>query len=119
MKFLAFMLAASAITFTAACGPAASNNTTNVSPVVSATPVPAAPGNGDYPAKGKVSKIDAKRGSIELDHEAIKDVKPAKKTELFVIDSAILKGISVGDTVEFVLRHKDGQEIVTELKKAN
>ena len=119
MKFPAFILAVSAIAFAAACGPAASNNTTNVSPVVSATAETAAPGNGDYPGKGKVTNIDAKRGSIELDHEAIKDVKPAKKTELFVIDSAILKGISVGDNVDFVLRHKDGQEIITELKKQN
>jgi Cu/Ag efflux protein CusF len=115
MKKLIFIAVLGSLSL--ACGPAANKNVS--APTVAATPQPTAsvPVNGDYPARGKVTKINTKDGSVELDHEEIKGVMPAMKMEFFVIDSAILKGLAVGDEVSFVLRYKDGQEIVTEIAK--
>jgi Cu/Ag efflux protein CusF len=119
MKSLTFLIVGIALTFAAACGPAADNRPANETAVVTTTPVAttSVPKNGDYPGKGKVTKVDPRNGAIEIDHEAIIDVIPAKKTELYVIDSEILKGIKVGDNVDFVLRYKDGQQIFTEVTK--
>lgn len=120
MRSLTFLIAVIALTFAVACGPAANNSTATVPVVVTTAPTAASssvPKNGDYAGRGKVTKVNARDGAIELDHEAITDVIPAKKTELYVIDSAILKGIKVGDNVDFVLRCKDGQQIFTEITK--
>ena len=106
--------------FSLACGLGASKDA-STPPTASATPQPTAsvPVNGDYPGRGRVTKINTKDGSVELEHEEIRGVMPAMKMEFFVIDDRILKGISVGDSVDFTLRYKDGQEIVTEIAKQN
>lgn len=81
-------------------------------------PTASVPKNGDYTGKGKVTKIDVESRAVELDHQEIKGVMPAMRMEFFVIDPALLNGVSVGDVVDFTLRYKDGQEIITTLVKA-
>lgn len=86
----------------------------------SATPMPTAqptPKNGDYPGKGKVTKINNELGSVEMNHEEIVGVMPPMLMEFYVTDKAMLKGLAVGDNVEFMLRYKDGQETISKIAK--
>jgi Cu(I)/Ag(I) efflux system membrane protein CusA/SilA len=113
-----------------ACGsPSAVNNTvpppgsatkSSPSPAPTTTPIPSpsTPKNGDYNAKGVVTKINLDAGSIELDHEEIVGVMPPMTMEFFVSDKKVLNGLKVGDKVDFVLRYKDHTETIVELKKA-
>ena len=92
-----------------------------VSAVPSSSPLPTAlptPKNGNYPGKGKVVKIDLANGSVELDHEEIKDVMPAMTMEFIVRDKDSLKALTVGDQVDFILEYKDGRETLTRISKA-
>lgn len=84
------------------------------------TPVPTTslPKDGDYPGKGKVTKINNELGSVELDHDEIVGVMPRMIMEFYVSDKAMLKGLSVGDQVDFVLRHKGSSETVVKIAKA-
>ena len=95
------------------------NNSSGASPT-SPTPIPTAsvPKNGDYQGKGKVTKINNELGSVEIEHEEIKDVMPAMPMELYVSNKAMLKTIKVGDQVDFTLRYKDGQETIISISKA-
>jgi len=87
--------------------------------VTTQTPVktPFVPKNGDYPGKGKITKINNELGSVELKHEEIKDVMPAMQMEFFVSDKSLLKGLNVGDNAEFILRYNNGQETIISLSK--
>ncbi|HVE58363.1 MAG TPA: copper-binding protein [Pyrinomonadaceae bacterium] len=93
----------------------------NVKPVQSTTvsPVttPSIPQDGNYDGKGEVTKINNEGGSIEIDHEKIKDLMPAMRMEFFVKDKALLKGLAVGDRVDFTLEYKHPTEIITSIKK--
>lgn len=75
------------------------------------------PKDGDYPGKGKVTKINNELGSVELDHEEIVGVMPRMIMEFYVSDKAMLKGLSVGDQVDFVLRHKGSSETIVKISK--
>ena len=76
------------------------------------------PKDGDYPGKGKVTKINITLGSIELDHEEIVGVMAPMKMEFFVKDKSILNGLKVGDEVEFVLEYKHPTETIVKITKA-
>lgn len=76
------------------------------------------PKDGDYPGKGKVTKINNELGSVELDHEEIAGVMPRMIMEFYVSDKAMLKGLSVGDQVDFMLRHKGSSETIVKISKA-
>ena len=94
----------------------------NAPPPHTATPVPAKPSteitkDGNYPGKGKVTKVDLKNGSVELNHEEIVGLMPPMIMEFYVKDKAILEGIKVGDNVEFVIEYKHPAETVVSLKK--
>ena len=75
------------------------------------------PKNGDYPGKGKITKINNELGSVEMDHEEIVGVMPPMLMEFFVTDKAILKGLAVGDKVEFTLKYEDGRETISKIAK--
>ena len=75
------------------------------------------PKNGDYPGKGKITKIDTAGGSVEMDHEEIVGIMPPMRMEFYVTDKAMLKGLAVGENVEFMLRYKDGQETISKITK--
>ena len=44
-------------------------------------------------------------------------VMPPMLMEFYVTDKAMLKGLSVGDEVDFMLRYKDGQETISKIEK--
>ena len=92
----------------------------NPSPAATVTPVPTAstPKNGDYDAKGSVTKINLEAGSVEVDHEDIKDLMPKMLMEFFVSDKKMLDGLKVGDKIDFVIRYKDHTETIVSIKKA-
>jgi len=85
-----------------------------------ATPVavPSIPKDGNYEAKGEITKINLEGGSIEIKHENVEGLMPAMQMEFFVKDKAMLKGLAVGDRVDFVLEYKHPTEIITSIKKA-
>jgi Cu/Ag efflux protein CusF len=108
--------------FALACGGGAENaarltNAMTVKPTATPIPTPVVPKNGDYPGTGKVTKINLELGSVELDHDEIKEVMPKMIMEFFVSDKKLLKGIKVGDAIDFTLRYKDGQETIIDIKK--
>jgi Cu/Ag efflux protein CusF len=92
----------------------------NKAQTVAATPAatPSIPKDGNYSAKGEVTKINNELGSIELKHEDIKDLMPPMQMEFFVKDKALLKGLAVGDKVDFVIEYKHPTEVITSIKKA-
>ena len=103
---------------TNAAKPAAVNTSTPEADLpTTASPAPT-PRNGDYSAKGVVTKIDTELGSVELNHQEIKDLMPAMKMEFFVSDKSILDGLSVGDEVDFVIRYRDRNETIVKIRKA-
>ncbi|HRI03236.1 MAG TPA: copper-binding protein [Pyrinomonadaceae bacterium] len=87
----------------------------------SASPVPttATPKDGNYNGKGKVTKVNTQIGSVELDHEEIAGLMPRMIMEFYVKDKALLNGLAVGDTVDFVIEYKHPAETVVSIKKIN
>lgn len=81
-------------------------------------PAPSIPKDGNYDGKGEVTKINPELGSIELKHEDMPGLMPAMQMEFFVKDKALLKGLAVGDKVDFVVEYKHPTEIITSIKKA-
>ena len=80
------------------------------------TPAPT-PKDGDYSGKGVVTKINMELGSVEMNHEEIKDLMPAMMMEFFVSDKKLLDGLKVGDKIDFVIRYKDRNETVVKITK--
>ena len=87
---------------------------------VAATPIPTPliPKDGNYDGKGVVTKINNELGSVEVNHEEIKDLMPAMQMEFYVKDKALLKGLAVGDKVDFTVEYKHPTEIISAIKKA-
>jgi Cu/Ag efflux protein CusF len=86
----------------------------------SATPVPTAsvPRDGDYNAKGVVTKINLELASIELDHEDIPGLMPPMRMEFFVTDKKLLDGLKVGDSVDFIIRYKHPTETIVRITQS-
>lgn len=109
---------------TFACGGAAPNSSTKApaspQPYVPPTPIPAAsrPPIKTFNGRGKVTKIDLKQVSVEVDHEEIKGLMPAMVMEFFVKEKRELEALKLGDTVDFVLEDDFGQERIISIKKA-
>ena len=93
--------------------PAPSEKPTQTTPI----PTPVIPKNGNYPGKGKVTKINNTLGSVEVDHDEIVGVMPAMIMEFYVKDNAILNGLEVGDSVDFVLEYKHPAETIVSITK--
>jgi Cu/Ag efflux protein CusF len=125
MKLKLLTLSLFTLAALAACGDRAANNSAPASPKPAASVAPAATPvedttpmkDGDYDGKGVVTKVDLKIGSVEMDHEEIKDLMPAMRMEFYVSDKKMLDGLKVGDHVEFVVRYKGGAETVVRIKK--
>ena len=88
--------------------------TSQVSPV----PTASIPKDGNYDGKGIVTKINNEIGSVEVNHEDIKDLMPKMQMEFYVKDKALLKGLAVGDKVDFIIEYKHPTEIISAIKKA-
>lgn len=104
--------------FLAACGAGAKPQNTTVR--VQPTPIPTAltPKDGNYPSRGKVTKINNELGSVELDHEDIPTVMPPMRMEFYVRNKEELKPLKVGDQVDFILEYKDHRETIVTIKKS-
>ncbi|MEP6704419.1 MAG: copper-binding protein [Acidobacteriota bacterium] len=124
MKIKLILIAALTSAAAASCGsPQAVNNSapkpgTAVSSAPSPVPTAVTPKDGDYDGKGVVTKINLKLGSVELDHEEIKDMMPAMRMEFYVTDKKLLDGLKVGDKADFVVRYKGHSETIVDIKKA-
>jgi Cu(I)/Ag(I) efflux system protein CusF len=96
------------------------NKPQNVRTAQTASPVPTAsiPKDGNYDGKGEVTKINPELGSIEMKHEDMPGLMPAMQMEFFVKDKALLKGLAIGDKVDFAVEYKHPTEIIVSIKKA-
>ena len=120
MKTIALLLTFLALTM-AACSGSTANLDKSVPPpnIESPTPIPTAfpePKNGEYPGKGVITKL--KPSSVELKHDEIVGVMPPMQMEFNVRDAAVLKGLKVGDKVDFVLEYKDRAETIVKIEKS-
>ena len=124
MRKIYFSLITVVLIFSFGCGgstvpanavppPIASPTPTSASPV----PTTATPKDGNYNGKGKVTKINTQLGSVELDHEEIVGLMPRMIMEFYVKDKALLNGLAIGDTVDFVIEYKHPAETITSIKK--
>ena len=75
------------------------------------------PKDGNYPGRGKVTKINMELGSVELDHEEIVGLMPAMIMEFYVSDKWLLTELTVGDQVDFVVQYKHPSETIVSIKK--
>ncbi len=58
---------------------------------------------------GRITRVDAKTGELEMQHDPIPSINwPAMTMEFEVRDPAILKGLKAGQQVEFDLADEDG-----------
>ena len=70
-----------------------------------------------YPGTGIVKILNPNEGWVEIEHEEIRDLMPAMIMEFWVRDPSILKGVRVGDKVNFVVVEDNKGQYLTELKK--
>jgi Cu(I)/Ag(I) efflux system protein CusF len=109
----------------AACGGTATNNTTASAPTAQAPatqaepeiPANGIPKDGTYVGKGKITKINAAGGSVEIDHEKIPGMMPPMKMEFNVKSKDLLNGLKVGDEIKFEVEYKHPAETITAIKK--
>ena len=71
-----------------------------------------------YPGTGVVTTVNMKEGWISIEHEDIKDLMPAMAMEFWVRDTSIMKGVRVGDRIDFVVVEDSKGQYLTEIKKA-
>ena len=76
------------------------------------------PNDGNYVGRGKITKINVKGSSVEIDHEKIPAMMPAMTMEFNVKDKALLNGLEVGDEVKFLIEYKHPTETIVAIKKA-
>ena len=97
----------------------------NTTSVVRQTPAPVASPtqpppikDGNYPGKGTVTKIDLTAGSVEMNHEKVEGLMPAMIMEFYVTDKGALKGLTVGEKVDFVIEYNGGRETISSISKS-
>ena len=92
----------------AACGPKPTE-TPPPAPTAAETPPAAQTGKG----VGKITALDMAGGKVTLNHEAIPDVGWPAMTMEFKADPTLLKGVKVGDKVNFDVKVENGESSVT------
>ena len=119
------ILTAAALIFSA-CGGTTSNQNekgSSAPPAKAAPPAnaapeyPTVPKDGVYAGRGKITKINAKGGSLEIDHQDIPGLMRAMKMELSVKDKAMLNDLKTGDNIKFEIEYKHPTETITTIKK--
>lgn len=80
---------------------------------------PAAPAQaGPIMGMGKITSIDAKAGTVTIDHQAIPAVGwDAMSMGFTTTDPAMLNGLKVGDAVTFELKSTSEPSVVTKVQK--
>lgn len=76
------------------------------------------PADGYYKGDGTVTKINNELGSVEIDHGEIAGLMPPMKMEFSVTDKAMLEGLSVGETVTFMIEYRQGAEKIASIEKS-
>jgi Cu(I)/Ag(I) efflux system membrane fusion protein len=78
--------------------------------------------DGGHKGRGKVTRVDPQKGSVELDHEPIASMQwPAMKMGFMVADKRELAALKPGDVVEFELAAKpdqDGNYVISRIGSA-
>ncbi len=99
MKFLLPVIASILLSLVISCDNTVVKSVNSITgPKSSATPK-----DGNYDGKGKITKIDLKLLSVEMEHGEIAGLMPAMKMEFYVLDKAMLEGLAVGDMVDFTI----------------
>ncbi|MBI1361758.1 MAG: hypothetical protein GC155_15885 [Alphaproteobacteria bacterium] len=108
----------------AACSPkpvvASDAATPAAAPVSTAsTATPASPAaTGPIMGIGKIAAVDAKAGTIKLDHQPIPALDwPAMSMAFTVTDPAMLAGLSAGDSVSFEIKSPTETTVLTKVQK--
>jgi Cu(I)/Ag(I) efflux system membrane fusion protein len=74
-----------------------------------------------HKGRGKVTKIDAAKGHVEIDHEPMPSLQwPAMQMGFVAADKGQLSGLKRGDTVQFELRSQpdqDGNYVIESIRK--
>ncbi|MCB1023637.1 MAG: copper-binding protein [Acidobacteria bacterium] len=70
-----------------------------------------------YRSKGVVKQIDAKNGTITIDHEEIPGYMSAMEMNEPVSDKKLLESAKVGDVVEFTIDRLASKVVITNIKK--
>ena len=70
-----------------------------------------------YPGTGVLTIINRQEGWVEIEHEEIKDLMPAMQMEFWIRNPSLMKGVRVGDKVDFVVVEDSKGQYLTELKK--
>ena len=70
-----------------------------------------------YQGMGVVKGTDAKRPSIDIDHQEIKGLMPAMRMEFYVKDKSLLEGLQLGDQVEFTIENGVGGEKIIAIRR--
>ncbi|MBL0391201.1 efflux RND transporter periplasmic adaptor subunit [Ramlibacter monticola] len=80
-------------------------------------PVPAAPAGAGHKAEGVVDGIDAKAGTVSLNHGPIASLKwPAMTMEFKVANDGLLRGVSPGAKVQFeFVERQQGEWVITSI----
>ncbi len=71
-----------------------------------------------YPGTGVVTLINLKEGWVELNHDDIPGLMPPMQMEWTVEPQTLMKGIRVGDKVNFIVVETGKGEIITDIKRA-
>lgn len=91
-------------------------------PTQKAEPTPSTETKSYYGA-GVITKIvpenpyDKSLASVELDHGEIVGLMPPMKMEFYVKEKSMVKGLKVGDKVDFTIEDTGGAEKISEIKK--
>lgn len=70
-----------------------------------------------FQGKGLVKAINKDKQKITLDHEAIKDYMEPMVMDFSVAEKSMFDNITIGDKVEFTLKHEAGIDTITEIRK--
>ena len=78
------------------------------------------PADSSYMAHGKVNRIDAAAGTVNITHEPIKALNwPGMTMGFRVADKALLKGLKAGDEVDFDLaKGPEGGYVISRISPA-
>ncbi|MFO0982244.1 MAG: LPS export ABC transporter ATP-binding protein [Planctomycetota bacterium] len=69
-----------------------------------------------YNAVGRIIRINAAGGSIELDHERIDGLMPATRKEWPLKDRSLLSGLRLADEVDFTIEDRHGRQVILDIK---
>lgn len=75
------------------------------------------PAGAQHRGRGVVVAINAEKGRVKIEHEAIENYMDAMTMWFDVKDKKLLDGLSPNDKIEFVLTEDDAADVVTEITK--